>query len=137
MSLILMLFGLASPVFANSIVAEEVFKTFRVEATSKDLNGLADRITCDGPVTLRKLNTLKPKVGYHQGKVKVSSQVPSDDQIFFDFSDGDQVEGYVFRRSDLVALQKGELASISVLILGGYWYSDGDHYTDSVGECTK
>ena len=134
--LILMIAAVVAPSWAaagldqkdQNRAVDEIYRRVGLRAEAADVAGLPKRIVCDdgGDVLYRGLDTLGPTADGRPGVVwkNVSGQ-----ELLFCFDDGDQMDGVVFRRDDLSALQQGAARSIPARKIGGYWWADGDHFT--------
>jgi len=59
----------------------------------------------------------------------------SGTEILLDQSDGDQVGGFFFVKSELEALAAKKVTKIGAKSYNGYWWSDGSHYAFSNTSC--
>lgn len=120
----------------DSQVAEAIMSRDTVVVKdARSVAGLPHRLLCNDGVTISGLNTLSPVFTDASPGYLTDAQ---GQHLLVIYQDGDQLDGaYEFQRADLESLAAGKTKHIAAISFSGYWWSDGDHYTDAPVVCSK
>ena len=114
----------------NSAIVNMIFDIHGTKIDQADLKKFPNGLVCtdDSHIT----NT-----GSGNSSYDFSSALTDKNKVglVFNWSDGDQVAGLYLLRSDLEALAAKRVTSIPAKAIGGFWWSDGDHYSISDTVC--
>jgi len=120
-----------------SDLAMEAFVSFDSHADLGDLGHIPRRFQCgDREIILDQIFDQDSHLSDFEQLVVITSSLDHE-SLVFNFSDGDQVEMYKIKKSDLAQLKTEQTQEIPAVTVKGFWWADGDHYLAGNVACTR